>query len=142
MKPLTVTNGLLALPGYPTPQSVAQIRWLEGQSNYTRIHLSGPKTPLLVCQTLKAFEKQLPAFLRAAKGALINPSYVKAVSQLNSKQMTIVLLDGHLIPVARRRIGEMATRLTLSPEKLITDRTNAGLTQAYPYPGSLPKARR
>ncbi|GAB3047492.1 LytTR family DNA-binding domain-containing protein [Spirosoma pulveris] len=142
MKPISIENGLLSLTGYPTPQPIDQIGWLEGQSNYTRIHLCGQKRPLLVCQTLKVFEEQLPGFLRVTRGALLNPSYVKAVSRINAKELTLHLVDGQLIPVARRRIKAMATRLALYAEKPIANRTNAGLTQASPYLGGLPKARR
>ncbi|MCX6212822.1 LytTR family DNA-binding domain-containing protein [Spirosoma sp.] len=140
MKPIQLDQGRLALPGYGTPQPVAQIRWLEGQGNYTRIYLSGQKTPLLISRTLKAFEAPLPEFLRARKGALINPAYVEAVSRINAKQMSLTLLDGPLIRVARRRIEEMATKLALAPEKPISDRMQAGLTQGYPYPENLRKA--
>ncbi|GAB3050183.1 LytR/AlgR family response regulator transcription factor [Spirosoma pulveris] len=141
MKPITLDQGLLTIPGYGTPQPLSQISWLEGQGNYTRLHLSGQKRPLLVCQTLKAFEAPLPGFLRVSKGALINPIFVGAVSQISSKQMSLILLDGQLIRVSRRRIEEIATKLGLSTEKLTPDRMQAGLTQGYPYPGSLRKAQ-
>ncbi|WP_461148229.1 LytR/AlgR family response regulator transcription factor [Spirosoma pulveris] len=127
MKPITLDQGLLAFPGYRIPQPVTQIPWLEGQGNYTRIHLSGQKTPLMVSQTLKAFDRQLPAFLRANRGALINPAYVRAVTWINSKQMTLTLLDGQLIRVARRRIEEMTIKLALYAEK-----PTAGLSRVRP----------
>ncbi|GAB3045032.1 LytR/AlgR family response regulator transcription factor [Spirosoma pulveris] len=120
MKPLTVANGLLAMPGYRTPQPVDQIRWLEGVRNYTRIHLSQKKTPLLVCQTLKDFEKPLSAFLRATRGALINPAYVRAVTWVNAMNMTLTLSDDVLIRVSRRRIAAVATKLAIMEPLLIS----------------------
>ncbi|WP_461150612.1 LytR/AlgR family response regulator transcription factor [Spirosoma pulveris] len=116
MKPIQRNKGLLALPGYRTPQPVAQICWLEGQGNYTRIHLSGQKTPLLVSRTLKQFDEQLPEFLRANRGALINPAYVGAITWINSRNMTLLLLDGPPIRAARHRIEEMATKLAAYSE--------------------------
>lgn len=111
MKPISLKKDRLVLPGYGTPQPVAQIRWLEGQGNYTRIYLSGQKRPLLVSRTLKQFEDLLPEFLRANRGALINPAYVGAVTHLNARSMSLTLLDGQLIRVARGRLEEMATKL-------------------------------
>ncbi|MCX6216344.1 LytTR family DNA-binding domain-containing protein [Spirosoma sp.] len=117
MKPILLDNGYLAIPGYRTPQPVGQIRWLEGEGNYTRIHLSGQKTPLLVSQTLKEFDQLLAEFLRANRGALINPAYLRTVTLINSKNMTLTLLDGELIRVARRRIEEVSTKLAAFEEK-------------------------
>ncbi|GAB3046982.1 LytR/AlgR family response regulator transcription factor [Spirosoma pulveris] len=117
MKPIPLKKGRLVLPGYGTPQPVAQIRWLEGQGNYTRLHLSGQKRPLLVSRTLKAFEEPLPEFLRANRGALINPAYVGAVSHPNARSMSLTLLDGQLIRVARGRVEKMAAKLAAFQER-------------------------
>ncbi|GAB3048368.1 hypothetical protein GCM10027185_60330 [Spirosoma pulveris] len=120
MKLKQPAQGMLALPGYRTPQPVAQIRWLEGVRNYTRIHLSGDKTPLLVCRTLKDFEKLLPTFLRANRGALINPAYVRAVTWVNSMNIILTLPDDVLIRVSRRRIAAVATKLAVMEPLLVS----------------------
>ncbi|WP_461151932.1 LytTR family transcriptional regulator DNA-binding domain-containing protein [Spirosoma pulveris] len=141
MKSVQLTKGLLAIPGYSTPQPVAQIRWLEGQGNYTRIHLSGDKTPLLVSRTLQEFVGPLPTFLRANRGALINPAFLGTVTWINSRSMTLRLLDGQLIRVARGRIKELTTKLATVETKPSFEGVDLSGSRIQPQGGGLSKTQ-
>jgi two-component system LytT family response regulator len=99
------------IPGYRHFQDTHLMMRLEGDGNYTLIHLSGRSHPLLVSQTLKYFELQLPFFIRASKSSLINPAYIDTVVKQDSKTMHLRLTDGARIPVSRRRIIDTEAKL-------------------------------
>jgi len=101
----------LRIPGYRKIQDAQLIIRLEGNGNYTIIHLKGQLKPLLVSQTLKYFEFQLPDFIRVSKSSIINPAYIKKVIQEDPKTMSLELADGVIILVSRRRVTGTLSRL-------------------------------
>jgi two-component system LytT family response regulator len=54
------------------------ILYCEAADNFTRFHLDGTTTSLLICRTLKYFENILNGhrFVRIHRSYLINPDYV------------------------------------------------------------------
>ncbi|MEO7990594.1 MAG: LytTR family DNA-binding domain-containing protein [Chryseolinea sp.] len=58
--------------------TINTILYCEAADNFTRFHLDGVATPLLICKTLKYFEEILKEhrFLRIHRSYLINPDYV------------------------------------------------------------------
>jgi two-component system LytT family response regulator len=85
--------------------NTSDIMYLEADSNYTIIHLSGLKK-IVATRTMGDFEKILdqPAFFRIHKSIIINLQYLKAYSsyQGNSVQLT----DGSSLSISRRRLIE------------------------------------
>ena len=75
------------------------ILYCEAADNFTRFHLEGTATPLLICKTLKYFEEILKdhRFLRIHRSYLINPDYVirytkgkgGSVTMKNNKELEI-----------------------------------------------------
>ena len=105
----------LRLPGYAKQQDVKSIKLLAAQNNYTMVHLFEKPYPLIVCQTLKFFADQLPDFVRANKGTLINPNVVKKAIVFNPKLMNLELMTGEYILVSRRRMATVLAQLSLPP---------------------------
>lgn len=86
--------------------NVTDIIYLEATGNYTHIHLKDEK-PLLASRTLKDFEDILPPshFYRIHNAILVNVSYVKKYNRGDNGQ--VVLTNGVLLDVARRRKDEL-----------------------------------
>ncbi|GHB53127.1 LytR/AlgR family response regulator transcription factor [Persicitalea jodogahamensis] len=93
--------------GAYTAVSAAQIVFCEGDRNYTQVYFSDrPKLTLSV--TLRILHERLgeEGFLRVSRSALVNK---EAIAEYDGQQL--VLLDGKILPVARRR--RRYVRLTL-----------------------------
>lgn len=99
------------IPGYKNLHDRGLITRLEADGNYTWLHLTDKPVPLLVSQTLNYFVPLLPDFIRIHKSTLINPDYVREVIDEGSKQLQLVLADGTVSEVSRRRISETKARL-------------------------------
>ena len=99
------------IPGYRHIQNAQLISRLEGDGNYTLIYLRDAVRPLLVSQTLKYFECQLPNFLRVSKSLLINPVVVDHIVRLDAKTVHLHLLDCGQVTVSRRRVVTIMARL-------------------------------
>lgn len=104
-------GGMLLIPGYRHIQNAQLIIRMEGNGNYTVIHLRENPKPLMVSQTLKYFETQLPDFIRVSKSSLINPNAVDRIISLNAKTMYLQLTDSVRIAVSRRRIMDIKSKL-------------------------------
>ena len=98
------------IPGYRTIQDTQLIVRLEGNGNYTIVHLKDQIKSLMVSQTLKRFEPHLPDFIRVSKSSIINPAYVKKVIQ-GDRMTALLLTDGVKILVSRRRTARTLVRL-------------------------------
>jgi len=96
-----------ALIQYP-----ALITHFTGYSNYSRIHYQGGKIEV-VSKTLFFFQERIPYFVRIHKMALINPYYIEAIRVPSRVRMpgSVSLWDGTLLPVSRRRWGELTRGL-------------------------------
>lgn len=92
------------IPDYRHLQDAQSLTRLTGNGNYTWIELMGQQKPILVSQTLKYFEQQLPDFVRVSKSILLNPGWVVGLQQPNAKTLHLELADGSRIDVPRRRI--------------------------------------
>jgi two-component system, LytTR family, response regulator len=85
--------------------NVADIMYLEADSNYTIIHLSG-LNKIVATRTLGDFEKILatPDFFRIHKSTIINMNFLKAYSSYQGD--FIELSDGTSLSISRRRLNE------------------------------------
>ena len=101
----------LRIPGYRRLKNAELIIRLEGNGNYTILHLRDEAKPLLVSQTLKRFEEHLPHFIRISRSTIINPHYAKQIIQEDAKVIYIKLTNGLCLLVSRRRIVDTLARL-------------------------------
>jgi two-component system, LytTR family, response regulator len=85
--------------------NVAEIMYLEADSNYTIIHLSG-LNKIVATRTMGDFEKILesPDFFRIHKSIIININYLKAYSSYQGN--FVELSDGTSLSISRRRLNE------------------------------------
>jgi two-component system LytT family response regulator len=84
---------------------VSEIMYLEADSNYTIIHLSG-LNKIVATRTLGDFEKILstPEFFRIHKSIIININYLKGYSSYQGN--FVELTDGTSLGISRRRLVE------------------------------------
>lgn len=101
----------LLIPGYRHIKDRRLIIRLEGDGNYTLFHLKGYQKPLMVSQTLKYFENQLPGFIRVSKSSFVNPEYIDRIVKAQARSMYLLLTDGARVVVSRRRMAEIQATL-------------------------------
>jgi len=96
---------------------ISNIIYLEATGNYTYIYLSDEK-PLLASKTLKEFEDILPTdqFFRIHNASLVNVSAIKKYNKGEGGQ--VVLTNGTLLDVARRRKEELMQLLLRVSRKI------------------------
>jgi two-component system, LytTR family, response regulator len=96
---------------------IANIVYLEATGNYTHIHLANDK-PLLASKTLKEFEDILPAdqFFRIHNASLVNVAAIKKYTKGELGQ--VVLSNGTVLDVARRRKDELVQLLLKLSKKV------------------------
>ncbi|GAB3772028.1 hypothetical protein GCM10028818_11670 [Spirosoma horti] len=104
-------TGFVFIPGYRDPQNTQRMIRLEGNGNYTIIHFADSSKILMVAQTLRYFEEQIPDFIRVNKSALVNPAYVEELIRTGPKTMILRLNDGIELLVSRRRINDVMMKL-------------------------------
>jgi two-component system LytT family response regulator len=92
---------------------VGQIRLLESEGNYTRVHF-GPEHPLLF-RSLNAMEERLdPAvFFRANRQQIINLRWIDKIEPWFSGGLALDLKGGGRVEISRRKALEFRTRLSL-----------------------------
>jgi two-component system LytT family response regulator len=85
--------------------NVADIMYLEADSNYTIIHLSG-LNKIVATRTMGDFEKILerPDFFRIHKSTIINMNFLKAYSSYQGDFAE--LTDGTRLSISRRKMSE------------------------------------
>jgi len=85
--------------------NTSDIIYLEADSNYTIIHLSGLKK-IVATRTMGDFEKILdqPDFFRIHKSIIINLNYLKAYSSYQGNFVT--LNEGTTLSISRRRLND------------------------------------
>ena len=79
------------------PVSAEKIRYVEGMSEYIKLHLDGEESPLVVLYNMKRLMEELPA----GKFMRIHRSYIVALSRIREAGTTAVTLDsGEVLPVS------------------------------------------
>lgn len=106
-----VSIATIKLPGDNQPIAVQEIVWLEGDSNYTRVHFQNRKVQLIT-RTLKWFDDELPDFLRIHRSILVNPVFVRHLIRRADNTVILQLKDGSKLAVSRRRIRQTNLDLT------------------------------
>jgi two-component system, LytTR family, response regulator len=91
---------------------VKLIRYLEADSNYTILHLSGLEK-IVSSKALGEFEKILdsPGFVRIHKSTIMNMNFLKSYSSYQGH--FAVLDDNTKLSISRRRINEFREAVTL-----------------------------
>lgn len=91
---------------------VAEIMYLQADSNYTIIHLSG-LNKVVATRTLSDFEKLLdpPVFFRIHKSTIINMNYLGAYSSYEGNFAE--LNDGTQLSISRRKVNEFRDAVKL-----------------------------
>lgn len=84
---------------------ISEIMYLEADSNYTILHLSGSKK-IIATKTMGDFEKILdpPDFFRIHKSIIINLTYLKGYSSYQGNFVS--LSDGTSLSISRRRLND------------------------------------
>ena len=82
--------------------ALADIRWLEAERDYVRIHMNGHTH--LVNPMLGDLDKALEGqpFLRVHRSAIVQTNKVRAISRGRFSTPVLELDDGHLLPVGRK----------------------------------------
>lgn len=88
------------------------IMWLEGDGNYTRVHLENGHTHLLP-YTLKFLNGKLPDFVRVHKSSLVNPSHAEKLLTNGYRDYAVRLSNGVILPVSAKRLPQASTRMNL-----------------------------
>ncbi|GAB2546155.1 LytTR family DNA-binding domain-containing protein [Spirosoma aerophilum] len=88
------------------------IVWLEGDGNYSRIHLADGRYESLP-YTLKILEEKLPAFVRIHKSSLVNPIYIQEIRNWGQKSYYLKLTSGQVLVVSSKRVSELEKNLNL-----------------------------
>lgn len=72
-----------------------EVLWLEGEKDYTRIHLRPPTKPLFVRMTLKSAEDELPASLFVR----IHKSFIAAIDAITAIKKNSVFIGDVELPI-------------------------------------------
>ncbi len=96
---------------------VADIMYLQADSNYTIIHLSG-LNKIVATRTLSDFEKLLdpPVFFRIHKSTIINMNHLRAYSSYEGNFAE--LQDGTQLSISRRNLNEFREAVKLFSKSL------------------------
>lgn len=87
-----------------------EIRWIEGQSDYARVHL--PKGSVLVRRTLTSLAAQLAGnFVRIHKSTIVNLDYVTRIRARTSGDWVVELNDGTQVRASRNHRQRLKERL-------------------------------
>lgn len=79
------------------PVSAEKIRYVEGMSEYIKLHLDGEESPLVALYNMKRLMEELPA----GKFMRIHRSYIVALSRIREAGTSSVTLDsGEILPVS------------------------------------------
>lgn len=115
MLDITSIEDSIKLPGIRRPIPAHSIAYLEGYGNYTRIYFQGKPNPIIVTQTLKWFEDQLPTFIRTHKSLLVNDQFIKGIARHDHQNRTVwlELQNNAAVKVSRRRTDTVLTKLNL-----------------------------
>ena len=89
---------------------LSQIVYIKGDENYAWLHWKSG-SPALSSRCLKSWQKETPNFWRIHKGYLVNPDFIDTSKVPSKKDPYIQLVTGLILPVARRRVVEIADKI-------------------------------
>ncbi len=86
---------------------VQDIQFLESDGSYVSVYLKGQSKPVMLSKSLREFEALLnnPVFFRAHNSYLVNLRHIKKIIRTDGGE--IVMDNGHSVPVARAKKGEL-----------------------------------
>lgn len=81
-----------------------EIKYLQAESNYTKLYLNNVDNPILVSKSLKYFANQLDTayFIRVHRSYLVNARFVQ--SFIRYRNPSLLLNNGKSIQISRRRL--------------------------------------
>jgi len=81
-------------PGHTLVAAMSEVGALEADGDFTRIYVAS-QPPLMICQTLGAYEQQLPSppFLRLDRSLMVNIHRISKIEHL-SRDETVITLAG------------------------------------------------
>ena len=106
----SVRSVVVAIGGSDLLVDVSDIEWIEADDYYAAIHVKGRRH--LVRESLASLEGRLDRsrFVRAHRSAIVNLAFVRELrsqSHGDSSETSLVLRDGTLVPLSRRRREEV-----------------------------------
>jgi two-component system LytT family response regulator len=86
---------------------IEQIKWVEGQGDYLRIH--GTESSALVRETMGHFLQRVPAdrFVRVHKSTIVNAAFIRRLETIYSGDYRLQLQDGTELRVSRHYRGDL-----------------------------------
>ncbi len=92
---------------------VSQIRLLESEGNYTRVHFGGDQPQLF--RSLNAMEERLDPkfFFRANRRQIINIAWIASIEPWFSSGLLVQLKGGAKVELSRRQAQEFRDRMSL-----------------------------
>jgi two-component system LytT family response regulator len=105
-----VRSVVVAIGGSDLLVDVCDIEWIEADDYYAAIHVKGRRH--LVRESLASLEGRLDRsrFVRAHRSAIVNLAFVREMrshSSGDTSETSLVLRDGTLVPLSRRRREEV-----------------------------------
>jgi len=93
---IRVRRRIFALP-------LADIAWIEGASQYSRVHAKGGE--YLLSRSLSSLESELDPsrFYRIHRSAIVNAAYVRELMSRGDGRYNVYLRDGKALPMGRSR---------------------------------------
>jgi two-component system LytT family response regulator len=92
--------------------NVADIYWVQGASQYSRVHAKGGE--YLLSRTLASLECELDPtrFFRIHRSAIVNAAHVREVRSCGDGRYTVQLVGGQMLPMGRARREILEKRLS------------------------------
>lgn len=97
---------LIKVNGYFAFVQTPEIRWIEAQGNYARLHIRDKD--YLVRRPIREFESRLGAnFVRIHRSFIVNLEHVLELQPLPHGDLTVVIDDGTQLTRSRRYRGKL-----------------------------------
>ena len=108
----------LARLAVPTPAGerlldAAEISWIEAQDDHALVHAGKASYRLRASLADLAMRLGTDLFVRVHRAALVRAAAVRELRSDNGK-VTVLLRDGVVVPVSRRRVGKIRSLLSLT----------------------------
>lgn len=90
-----------------------KVVWLEGDGNYTRVHMV-EGYPKSLPYTLKVLNEKLPDFVRVHKSSLVNPIHAQKLKATGYREYSVNLSNGVTLSVSLHRLRKAAKLMNLA----------------------------